>query len=241
MAWQMTAKIAKQDGDPVSMTAFTPRWISADGLMMLRPWTLSRCGGDGGIVQMMRTKTLSVLSVDGIRQNRGSISKIGLSSALAAAHGWTERGTAMRLIDADILYMEMQDAEELARRRVRDTESTLPYPTNLNPAYTRYLAQMDERTKAKEMVADAPTVDAVPVGDVFALAIALNKEIEVLGLSVRAYHALSRWGCRTVGDVYRLLKSGEIKKVRNLGDKSIGEIEDGLYEYLPYLWQTEGR
>lgn len=69
----------------------------------------------------------------------------------------------MRLIDADILYMEMQDAEELARRRVRDTESTLPYPTNLNPAYTRYLAQMDERTKAKEMVADAPTVDAVPV------------------------------------------------------------------------------
>lgn len=87
----------------------------------------------------------------------------------------------------------------------------------------------------------APTVDAVPVDDVFALAIALNKEIEVLGLSVRAYHALSRRACRTVGDVYRLLKSGEIKKVRNLGDKSIGEIEDRLCEYLPYLWRTEGR
>lgn len=71
--------------------------------------------------------------------------------------------TSMRLIDADALYKAMQDAEELARRRVLDTESTLPYPTNLNPAYTRYLAQMDERTKAKEMVADAPTVDAVPV------------------------------------------------------------------------------
>lgn len=69
----------------------------------------------------------------------------------------------MRLIDADALYKAMQDVEELARRRVLDTESTLPYPTNLNPAYTRYLAQMDERTKAKEMVADAPTVDAVPV------------------------------------------------------------------------------
>lgn len=68
-----------------------------------------------------------------------------------------------RLIDADLLYKAMQDAEELARKRVRDTESTLPYPTNLNPAYTRYLAQMDERTKAKKMVADAPTVDAVPV------------------------------------------------------------------------------
>ena len=93
----------------------------------------------------------------------------------------------------------------------------------------------------KEALEMVPTVDAVPVDDVFALAIALNKEIEVLGLSVRAYHALSRWACRTVGDVYRLLKSGEIKKVRNLGDKSIGEIEDRLCEYLPYLWRTEGR
>ena len=94
---------------------------------------------------------------------------------------------------------------------------------------------------AVTVVSGLPSVDAVPVDDVFELAIALNKEIEVLGLSVRAYNALSRWGCRTVGDVYRLWKSGKIKKVRNLGDKSIGEIEDGLYEYLPYLWQTEGR
>ena len=95
--------------------------------------------------------------------------------------------------------------------------------------------------KIRDALMALPTVDAVPVDDVFALAIALNKEIEVLGLSVRAYHALSRWACRTVGDVYRLLKSGEIKKVRNLGDKSIGEIEDRLCEYLPYLWRTEGR
>lgn len=93
----------------------------------------------------------------------------------------------------------------------------------------------------REALERVESVDAVPVEDVFELVIALNKEIEVLGLSVRAYHALSRCGCRTVGDVYRLLKSGKIKKVRNLGDKSIGEIEDGLYEYLPYLWQTEGR
>lgn len=67
------------------------------------------------------------------------------------------------MIDADALYKALKDAEDLARQRVLDTESTLPYPNNLNPSYTRYLAQMDERTKAKEMVADAPTVDAVPV------------------------------------------------------------------------------
>lgn len=69
----------------------------------------------------------------------------------------------MRLIDADKLYKAMQDAEELARKRVLDTESTMPYPNNLNPSYTRYVAQMDERTRAKEMIADAPTVDAVKV------------------------------------------------------------------------------
>lgn len=83
-------------------------------------------------------------------------------------------------------------------------------------------------------------VDAVPVEDVFELAIALNKEIGVLGLSVRAYSALSRWACRTVGDAYRLLKSGEIKKVRNIGDKSIGEIEDRVNAYLR-RWRTEER
>ena len=69
----------------------------------------------------------------------------------------------MRLIDGDELYKAMKDAEDLARQRVLDTESTLPYPNNLNPSYIRYLAQMDERTKAKHMIADAPTVDAVPV------------------------------------------------------------------------------
>ena len=90
----------------------------------------------------------------------------------------------------------------------------------------------------REALGRVESVDAVPVDDVFELAIALNKEIEVLGLSVRAYNALSRWACRTVGDVYGLLKSGEIKKVRNLGDKSIGEIEDRVNTYLR---QTEGR
>ena len=65
----------------------------------------------------------------------------------------------MRLIDADALYEKVQHDEELARNRVLDTESTLPYPNNLNPSYTRYVAQMNERTRLKEMVADAPTIE----------------------------------------------------------------------------------
>ena len=128
----------------------------------------------------------------------------------------------MRLINADAIvhYQSYDDEHE----NFSEHESTI----------ADFLDEMTDEGCPKP-------VDAVPMDDVFALAIALNKEIEVLGLSVRAYHVLSRWACRTVGDVYRLLKSGEIKKVRNLGDKSIGEIEDRLYEYLPYLWRTEGR
>lgn len=58
---------------------------------------------------MMCTKALSVLSVDGIPQNRGCISKNGFSTALTVAHGWTERGTVMRLIDADAIKAEIQN------------------------------------------------------------------------------------------------------------------------------------
>ena len=65
----------------------------------------------------------------------------------------------MRLIDGDALYAKLQEHEELARKRVWDTASTLPFPNNLNPAYTRYLAQLDERTALKHMVADAPTIE----------------------------------------------------------------------------------
>ncbi len=68
----------------------------------------------------------------------------------------------MRLIDADVLYKQLQDAEELARNRVLDTESSLPFPTNLNPSYTRYSTQLDERTRLKHMVADAPTINPQP-------------------------------------------------------------------------------
>lgn len=67
----------------------------------------------------------------------------------------------MRLIDADALYKAMQDAEDLARKRVLDDEAM--FPTGITPAYMRYVAQLDERIRAKRMVADAPTVDAVPV------------------------------------------------------------------------------
>lgn len=116
----------------------------------------------------------------------------------------------MRLIDADALYKAMQDAEELAKRRVLDTESTLPYPTNLNPAYTRYLAQMDERTKAKEMVADAPTVDAVPV-----------RHGRWIGGEIGKCSACGHKGCSS--DIWN---TGDVMFCPNCGAKMDGEDGD---------------
>ena len=65
-----------------------------------------------------------------------------------------------RLIDGAALYERLAELEELARDRVLDTDTSLPYPTNLNPAYTRYSAQLDERTRLKQMIADAPTIES---------------------------------------------------------------------------------
>lgn len=57
----------------------------------------------------------------------------------------------MRLIDANKLYKEICELEELALNRVIDT------PTN-SPCYDRYSAQLNERTSLKHRVFDQPTV-----------------------------------------------------------------------------------
>ena len=56
------------------------------------------------------------------------------------------------------LYKKVCEAEKLARERVLDTPSNSPFPNKLNPAYTRYSAQLDERTQFKHMIADARSV-----------------------------------------------------------------------------------
>lgn len=54
------------------------------------------------------------------------------------------------LINRGNLLEEVQRLEELARNRVLDT------PTS-SPCYMRYVAQMNERTAMKHLIADAPT------------------------------------------------------------------------------------
>lgn len=63
----------------------------------------------------------------------------------------------MRMIDADALYERLRDDEDLARQRVIDTPNSFPNGM-LNPAAVRYMAQLSERTRIKEIVYDAPTI-----------------------------------------------------------------------------------
>ena len=67
----------------------------------------------------------------------------------------------MRLIDAEALYKEIIQIEDLAMDRVVNTDEMIG--DRINPMSIRYTAQLGERTMFKYMIMDAPTVDAVPV------------------------------------------------------------------------------
>ena len=68
--------------------------------------------------------------------------------------------------------------------------------------------------------------------DVLRIAEALNAPIDELGLSVRSYNGLRRWGITTVADVYRAYQDKQLPRIRNLGEKSVIEIEKHLEEHL---------
>ena len=59
-------------------------------------------------------------------------------------------------IDKSALYKKIAQMEEVARNKYLDT------PRN-NPYYSRYMAQLDERTAFKYLVADFPAADVAPV------------------------------------------------------------------------------
>ena len=69
------------------------------------------------------------------------------------------------------------------------------------------------------------------------LAVALSKPIENLNLSIRTYNALKRWGISSIGDLYEARLNGQLPKVRNLGNKSMLEIEKYLDEYVDSVIQ----
>lgn len=64
------------------------------------------------------------------------------------------------------------------------------------------------------------------------LALMMAEPIEFLDLSVRSYNALKRWGITTVAQVCQTKRDGKLNKIRNLGEKSVYEIEHCLNQYL---------
>lgn len=68
--------------------------------------------------------------------------------------------------------------------------------------------------------------------DVLRIAEALSASIEELGFSARSYNGLRRWGITTVADVYRAYQNKQLPRIRNLGEKSVIEIEKHLEEHL---------
>ena len=52
-----------------------------------------------------------------------------------------------------------------------------------------------------------------------------------LDLSVRSYNCLMRTGCHTVGQAITAINEDGLRKVRNLGVKSIAEIRSSILEY----------
>ena len=68
--------------------------------------------------------------------------------------------------------------------------------------------------------------------NVLKLAIALNKPIEVLGLSNHAWKSLYRQNIHTVGEVCEVFNNGKIKKMRGIGVKTFYEIEEQINKFL---------
>jgi DNA-directed RNA polymerase alpha subunit len=75
---------------------------------------------------------------------------------------------------------------------------------------------------------------------------ACDASIEELVLSVRSYNALRRANVTTLGDLIERLNEGGLKSIRNLGAKSVKEIEAAFMtecydRLLPYekaaFWQ----
>jgi len=77
----------------------------------------------------------------------------------------------------------------------------------------------EEIDKRNEEMKNRPKADKI-----------LDMEIEDLELSVRSYNCLKRAGLNTVGDILKVKSFEEMIKIRNLGRRSIKEIDDKLKE-----------
>ena len=91
---------------------------------------------------------------------------------------------------------------------------TKPF-SNIGTAMAKY--REDEEEIVDVEVEDSPTVLE-------------DTRIEELGLTVRSYNCLKKVDINTIGDLITLTKE-DLKKVKNLGNKSVKEIIEKMKEY----------
>lgn len=68
--------------------------------------------------------------------------------------------------------------------------------------------------------------------EIFDIALKISKPINYLDLETRSYNALRRWGINSIADVLAAKRENKLPKIRNLGEKSIYEIDYKLERYL---------
>ena len=66
-------------------------------------------------------------------------------------------------IDKAKLYNKLREREGVIQTRVDETPATINGA--LSPCYTRYSAQLNEVTRCRELVADFPIADVIPIPD----------------------------------------------------------------------------
>lgn len=86
------------------------------------------------------------------------------------------------------------------------------------------LAEYEKQlTEKKAQLFDAH-IKALVIPDV-----SLQMPLYEMDLSTRSFHCLYRCGCRVMGDVLNVVKSGKIRDVRNLGRKGSEEILEKIF------------
>ena len=60
----------------------------------------------------------------------------------------------------------------------------------------------------------------------------MSRKLDALGLPVREYNCLRRYGIDTIAELYKVQQDGMLPKVRNLGRKSMETVEKALDEFI---------
>lgn len=105
-----------------------------------------------------------------------------------------------------------------------DVREALSYAVDLLTIFTKPFTNIGtamSKYRAEEEIEDDDDDIEIPIVDI---------KIEELGLTVRSYNCLRKVKIKTLGDLAKL-STDELRKIKNLGNKSFKEILDKLKEY----------